>query len=293
MTLRTEIDHLLPALEQAYESLGEAVNIVDSEDRLVFVNSTWLSLYGRSKEEISDKPLASIFLGDQVVVNDEMVRDAPGEKWVGEVERTRKNGEPFTAHLTVTFLKGRKGERLGRIAVVRDLTKAKRSEDAIRSLAKEQTVLAELGQIISSSLNTGDVFDHFADRVSSLIKYDRISIVIADDDEGIAYTTYCSGISIPEWEPGIVHPLKGTAAEAILRSGIPILANGDSIRSLVKDFPPLLPALEKSGLQSRLSVPLISNGRPVGVLTLNSLEFDAFSDHELTLMSKVGAQIAG
>ena len=53
--------------------------------------------------------------------------------------------------------------------------------------------MAEIGRIISTSLNIDDVYDRFAEEVGKLVRFDRIDITLANSDEGVVTHAYWTG----------------------------------------------------------------------------------------------------
>ncbi len=52
----------------------------------------------------------------------------------------------------------------------------RRSRNRLRGLARENAIVAEIGRIISSTLNIEEVYERFAEEVRKLISFDRIVI---------------------------------------------------------------------------------------------------------------------
>lgn len=158
--------------------------------------------------------------------------------------------------------------------------------------AQERDVLAQIGRIISSTLDIDEVFKPFAEQVRKLIRFDRMSVVMTDYELGTATTLYSTGVEIPKWEPNVVHPLDDTIADAIIRTGGGIVSGKADLERLAVQYPLLSHGLASAGLQSRLSVPLVSNDFPLGILTLNSLEPDIYGEKDLELTQRICTHIA-
>ena len=160
---------------------------------------------------------------------------------------------------------------------------------AKRAAPNEIEALAEIGRITSSSLDVDDIYQRLAQQVRHLIRFDRMSVFVVDFVQGTASTAYTIGVEMPGWEPGVPHPWPGTGAAAIIRPGAEVVSESSE-----PGAPPLVErSLRRPALRSTLQVPLISNGHPIGVLALDSLDPDAYSQRNLELAQQIGAQIAG
>ncbi len=73
-------NHNLRLLAQAYERLGDAVTISDTDGKLVYVNSACEKLYGYSREELLGQSFPLIAPSGQFVVTTEMVEAIPEER---------------------------------------------------------------------------------------------------------------------------------------------------------------------------------------------------------------------
>ena len=100
-----------------------------------------------------------------------------------------------------------------------------RSEEEAKRLAKENSVLAEIDRVVSSSLEINDVYDRVADQVLELIHYDRIVITVVDIEKRTGVASYVRGLDIPGRDAGNSHATEFTITEALdlKRSGIIIV----------------------------------------------------------------------
>ena len=164
---------------------------------------------------------------------------------------------------------------------------------AKRAAPNEIEALAEIGRIISSSLDIDDVYQRLAQQVRRLIRFDRMSVFVVDFAQGTASTAYTIGVEMPGWEPGVTHPWPGTGAAAIIRTGAEVVAESSEPGSPPGKHPLAERSLRRPALRSTLQVPLISNDHAIGVLALDSLDPDAYSQSDLELAKQISAQIAG
>ena len=165
----------------AVENVADAIVITVGTTR-VFVNQAFLILHG-----LDDMSQASglaldhfIVTEDRPMVSDRTLARERGEPAPGlyEYRIRRTNGEVRTVEtsaVAITF-----DGQPATLAVLRDISQRKEAERALHENEERIRRLAEIGQIISSSLNIDDVYGRFAAKVRELIAFERIVITVAD-----------------------------------------------------------------------------------------------------------------
>ncbi len=122
-------------LRKTFESLQEAV-LITSLDRIVQdLNPMTEKMFGYSKDEIIGKSTFDLHVDkDHYDGFGEKVAEAFNFQEYAEFpfEMKRKNSEIFPSHHTVTQLINDKGEILGIVSVIRDLTESKKAEERFR-----------------------------------------------------------------------------------------------------------------------------------------------------------------
>ncbi len=169
---------------------------------------------------------------------------------------------------------------------------ARKSEEEARRLAQENAIMAEIGRVISSTLNIEEVYERFAQEVHRLIPFDRIGINMSSIKADGVKIAYEAGLKVPTRRTGEFYPLAGTITEEVLRHRISLCFSTENTEGFVKRFPGYLPSVE-AGLRSLMAIPLFSRDDPVGVLMLSSLKQNAYTQNDLRLAEHVANQIAG
>jgi PAS domain S-box-containing protein len=159
-------------------------------------------------------------------------------------------------------------------------------------LAHENAVIAEIGRIISSTLDIGEVYEGFAEEVRKIISFDRIVIDIILHEKNQFTIAYITGIEIPGRRVGDSFPLTRSDNEYLMKSRSGLLLQAEEEEEVVANYPILLPTY-RAGFQSLMSVPLISKDQVIGGLHFRSLKPFAYTDLDLRLAERVGTQIAG
>ena len=166
------------------------------------------------------------------------------------------------------------------------------SEESAKRLAEENALLAEIGRIISSSLDIGDAYERFAEQVCKLIPFDRIVITVLNPVDGTATATYVRGVEIPGRGSGKTHTIASTLTEAAVQTRSGVVIGRESDEASVIRFPEEVLA-RSAGLKSMLAVPLISNDQPIATLMMRSKKRNTYSERDLALAGQIGTQIAG
>ncbi|MGC8809356.1 MAG: GAF domain-containing protein, partial [bacterium] len=172
------------------------------------------------------------------------------------------------------------------------LTALEKSEKEARALAKENEIIANIGRIISSTLDINKVYKSFGEEVHKVIPFNRIAITLIDYERRVSHTAYQAGVYVPGRGPEDVFPLQGSFTEEVMRQRKGVLIHSENGKELIRRFPGLAPVW-KSGFRSFIGIPLISQGKVIGVLHIYSLKTNAYQEAQLDFGQRVGNQIAG
>jgi PAS domain S-box-containing protein len=161
-------------------------------------------------------------------------------------------------------------------------------------LTEEMAVIAEIGRVIGSTLDIDEVYERFAVEVSKLIPFDRIHVNLNNPDGKSFTITYVSGCDIPGRRPGDKVPLAGSVSEYVSRLRSGIFFHPVEVDEVDGRFPAASTATTfRAGMRSMMCVPLISRDEVIGCLHFRSEKTNAYSEQDLRLAERIGAQIAG
>jgi len=161
-----------------------------------------------------------------------------------------------------------------------------------KRLAEENSVVAELGRVMSSSLDIKEVYDRFGAETRKLIPFDHMCLSLIDQENGVSSVTWVFGQDIPDRGPGDIVPLAGAFVNKVVLARSPVMLEAATEADLFSSFPRQLPAFH-AGMRSFLGVPLFYRDDLIGVLQLQSKEQGIYTQRDLDLAGRVGNQIAG
>ena len=267
----------------------------DENIKATRLSKNYTELLGRPLSELLGKDMDDLFPSDL------------SKSMVADDMRVLKEGKPIEVeeelngrfYSTIKFPIHRQGKPAYLAGFTVDTTERKQAEEALgeseeaaKRLAQENAVMAEIGRIISSTLNIEEVYERFAAEARKLIPFDRIMVSLNNLEEDTATVTYASGLEFEGRRIGDVYPVAHSAHEEVMHTRAGLLVQPEAVEELEGRFSALILTF-RAGLRSMMSIPLISRNQVIGALHLRSKKPKAYSDRDLKLAERIGAQIAG
>jgi PAS domain S-box-containing protein len=290
-------------IEESYRRLVELspdMMALHSNGKYLYMNPAGLKiLRASSQEEILGKPVSEIIHPESREMVKSRIRQLENGKDVPPIEEKflRLDGTIVDVEVTAAPIPSN-GKPMIQV-LARDITQRKQTEKALKRsihasqrLAFEQMIMAEIGRIVSSTLDIKEVYKFFAEKVKTLIPYDRLVMNLVNHDGITLVNQYVEGGSAPGRDAGESFPLAGTLTEKMIKIRKGILFNGKDEQEVEEKFPGLMPET-KAGARSFLSVPFISRDQVIGGLHFRSNTYGAYSDKDLRLAESIASQIAG
>ena len=156
--------------------------------------------------------------------------------------------------------------------------------------ANNETIFANIRQLLASTLDTDQVYDQFAEIVGSVLQFDQLVITDIDAKRNVRIS-HISGVKVEHENYGASIVLKGTLTDQVVQSRSPYLYQGRSRDQIAEEHPWLLPTVEV-GINSWLAVPLMSRNEVIGAIVVTSKAINAFTQRDIDLLIQMAAQIA-
>lgn len=136
ITERKRTEDEITMLAHALRSINECVSITDLNDKILFINKSFLNNYGYEENELIGKQITMVRSKKNIQEYEKEILPATirGE-WKGELLNERKDGSEFPVFLSTTIINDKEGTPLGLIGVASDISERKKMVDDLLKLS--------------------------------------------------------------------------------------------------------------------------------------------------------------
>lgn len=154
---------------------------------------------------------------------------------------------------------------------------------ALERRVKEFTILNEVAQIATESLELDEVLNSTLDKVIGLMAVETAAILLTNEQKGEVTAVARGGVSPRFLDKVKKLPVDNSVTGRLALSGMPIVIEDVSKYSHLVDK-----AVIEAGLRSMAAVPLKSSGRVMGTLLVASRDVHSFSSDDIHLLNTIG-----
>jgi PAS domain S-box-containing protein len=283
-------------LRAIWEAATDAMVLSDSDGTVLDANPAYLALCGYPSGQVIGRKFSIIFPEDQQEWNENQYR-ASFHRWptTSRFESTvrRMDGPERTIESRIAFMyKNRR--RNAMLSTIRDITDTKQTQEALLKAHAELTTLLEVSQNIVSTLDLESLLNLVLEKLESVIPYDAAVIGTLSDNH-LELQAYRG--------PELVFRSPLLQFDAAKIPGLSRIAQTLAVLYVpdTDDNPDLAHALSDAlGLPSEavslyhtwMAMPLISQGRMVGVLILMNQQAGSYDQRTHSLARAFANQVA-
>ncbi|HLE05134.1 MAG TPA: PAS domain S-box protein, partial [Anaerolineales bacterium] len=199
---RQRAQEALRQSEERYRAVAETaftgITLLDTENRLTFVNPAFAELLGYQAEALLGVSLADLMEPDQFAkVRDQARIHERGERSQYELVLRRRDDRTRSVLASAAPMNNARGEHIGSVMVVTDISEIKATEDALsvamvrmeeglqqtRELIETEQALRDTTAAVSGTLNLDEVLDLILENVGRVVGHDTADIMLLIDTE--------------------------------------------------------------------------------------------------------------
>jgi len=301
----------------ALESAANAIVLTDCDGKILWINRAFELLTGFPAEEVAGKDMRILNSGTQDAAFFKVMWETilAGRTWHGKMVNARKDGEKYIEEQTITPVRDETGEITHFIAIKQDITDRREAEERIEQQAEDLQLLSALNERINRGDSVHDMVEFLSQESKDIFDSLGVTIYLLSEDEKFLEA---QNLSLPtslinrieeKTKVNITdHRLEikpDSEIGKMLDSQNPLLVNGsDGINKIFAEFADLIdvpianlaslskkifsPILKLIKVQSIILIPLIAEGRSIGLLIMGRTK--AFSENDQARIVSVANQ---
>jgi len=280
--------HLLNAL---MDNVPDHIYFKDAEGRFTRINKAYAERFGLSDPTQVVGKTDFDFLTEehaQSAYEDEQEIIKSGQPMVKEEEYVWPDGRETWASVVKLPLRDEEGQIVGAFGISRDITARKWAEEVLEKRALRLQTAVEISRIVSSILDPGELISKVVDLIRERFDLYYAGLFLLDE--------------VGDW--AVLRAGTGKAGRQMLEQSHKLEIGGESMigwcvaheqarialdvgEEAVRFENPLLPET-----RSELALPLISRGKIVGALTIQSVREAAFDEEDIAVLQTMADQLA-
>lgn len=159
-TVRGDAEDRKDRLLKAISIVNDGIAMTDEMDRFVYVNASHARIYGYAQDELIGKTWRDLISAELIPLVDKdlakTLHNIDVGIWSGESPALRKDGTMIHTGITATSQWDEKGNYLGHICIVRDISERKQSEEVLQESENRYRTLAEAANDIIFIIDSDD-----------------------------------------------------------------------------------------------------------------------------------------
>jgi PAS domain S-box-containing protein len=144
ITERKRLEQKLLQISAAVESSSNAIGISDAQGRHIYQNKTCTQLFEyASADEMQAAGGGAVVVYDPAVAKEMFQSIQGGGSWSGELKMITKSGRVFDAYERADAIKDDKGNIIGLVGIITDITERKREEEVLKGSEEKYRIVSD------------------------------------------------------------------------------------------------------------------------------------------------------
>ena len=290
ITERKQAEADLARFKLGIEHSTSAIFVTDVEGVIQYVNPAFETVYGFSADEAIGKTPRIVKSG---LIPQEQYKQfwdtlLSKESVSGEITNKTKDGRLIPISGTNAPILDEGGKLLGFLAIHTDISERKLNEDALQRRNEYLAAAAEIGRLVTSTLDMDAIFSRAVELVLERFGYYHAAIFIVDEsgfNAVLQEATGPAGKQMKSRQHTLAVGSKSIVGKAT-ETGEAVIINNTALDTIHKPNP-LLP-----DTKAEAAIPLRIGTRVIGALDIQSTEVNAFTQDDIAILQLLTDQIA-
>jgi formate hydrogenlyase transcriptional activator len=164
--------------------------------------------------------------------------------------------------------------------------------EPVAEAAASERIAADLLEQINAGRTFDELFNRLYDLLHGVVPYHRIAVALLDPGGEQLRLISCRSDGEMALKLGYADPVQGSTLDELLRTGQPRIINDLEDYLARKPESRSTRLIVREGMRSNLTLPLLSNGVPIGVVFFSSRAKDAYHEGHISLLRPLAGHIA-
>jgi len=278
--------------EQVFKYSSDGILLTDGDGYIMDVNKSIEEMLGYGKKELEGRHISGLLplelkkrdFTPQLI---EQLKDEKKKTATIEYKWLRRDGQPVFVELNTALLKNEKGDIVGTVSNVRDISIRTEIEEELRQRNKELLILNTIISSLNKFLTIGELLDSALEKVLEIMKIESGALLLLDEEKSSFIIETSKGFS-PSFVLKISHiDVEENSIGRIVRSGNHfVLEGGESSKMPFEEW------LLSENISSFFCIPIKTKKRVYGMMMCGRRYSRFFSENDMRLLNNIGYQIA-
>lgn len=278
--------------EQVFKSSSDVILLTDVDGYIIDVNNSIEEMLGYTKKELEGRHTSGLLplelenrdFTTQLI---EQLKNKKKKTVAIQYKWLRKDGQPVFVELNTTLLKNAKGDIIGTVSNVRDISIRMEIEEELRQRNRELLILNTIISSLNKFLNIGELLDTALEKVLEIMKIESGSLLLLDEEKSNFAIETSKGFS-----PGFVSKIsridveENIIGETLFSGNHLVLESGEPSNIPIKEW------LLTENVSSFFCLPIKTKKRVYGMMMCGRRYSRFFSENDIRLLNNIGYHIA-
>ncbi|MTI71009.1 MAG: diguanylate cyclase [Firmicutes bacterium] len=289
----SEIEYNEKLLEAIIDTIPNPIFYKNTNGYYIYSNKAHLDFLGLKKEDIIGSNIYDILPKETAKEHDKIDRNLLKNKKRVTYDSKLENIKGLVKEINVTkdVFTNKRGESLGIVGVILDITERKKARERINRLLKIKDAMLEITHGIIGTKNISELYDLILEKVFQTMKNADVACVLILDNENnlkIEATRGYNKVKSKDFSVKLKDSFTWKKTKGNIEKTIII---EDIQDMLIEQVPDIIENDLDIIIRSSLSAPIIIDGQLYGLLNVDSCKNNIFDEIDIELMENMRSHI--